>query len=291
MPIPADAVGIGLKPEHYRQAIDNDHKLQFFEVHAENFMGAGGPPHRWLHSFREAAPLSVHGVCLSVGGREPLCADHLTRLAVLVDRYTPTLVSEHLAWSSDNGVFFNDLIAPPLTRSTLENVCDHVEQMQSRLRQTILIENPSRYLPNVEIDLVEPNFLNELSKRTGCGLLLDINNVFVSAFNLGFDAARYIDGIGADAVKEIHLAGHAIDRCGALEIRIDNHGAAVCDEVWRLYNRFIERAGPRPTLIEWDTNVPAFHTLAGEAKKARACMNDLAFPSSKSLPTEQLRHG
>ncbi|HXI85968.1 MAG TPA: DUF692 domain-containing protein, partial [Parvularculaceae bacterium] len=226
-PIPALAAGIGLKPEHYKAAARGDHGLDFFEVHAENFMGAGGPPHRWLGAFRNDFPLSVHGVGLSIGGREALDKEHLSRLVAVVRRYEPALVSEHLAWSADGGMFFNDLLPPPLTESSLARVCDHVDEAQEALGRRILIENPSSYLAVGREDLGEPQFLNELARRTGCGVLFDINNVYVSAFNLGFDAARYIDEIDPAHVGEIHLAGHAVDHFEGVEIRVDNHGSPV----------------------------------------------------------------
>ncbi|MGE0408549.1 MAG: DUF692 family multinuclear iron-containing protein [Amphiplicatus sp.] len=274
-PVPPLAVGVGLKAPHYKEALEGLHEIDFFEVHAENFMGDGGPPHRWLHGFQAQFPLSIHGVCLSVGGREPLGTEHLQRLASLVERYEPALVSEHLAWSSDGGFFYNDLLSPPLTRTSLDRVCAHVEEIQDRLQREILIENPSQYLRLAQ-DIPEPEFLNEITRRTGCGLLLDVNNIFVSACNLGFDADAYIDAIEPASVKEIHLAGHAIDHYEGATIRVDNHGDRVCAEVMALFERFIRRGGPRPTLVEWDANIPAFETLVAEAGKARAAMQRAA---------------
>lgn len=265
LPLAADAVGVGLKAPHYREALEESHDIDFFEVHAENFMGDGGPPHRWLSGFQARFPLSVHGVCLSIGGRDALSSDHLGRLARLVERYRPALISEHLAWSSDGGFFYNDLLPPPLTSASLARACAHVREVQDRLGRQILIENPSQYLKPVDEEIPEPQFLNELASRTGCGLLLDINNVYVSACNLGFSAEAYLDAIDPDDVREIHLAGHAIDRFGDIVIRVDNHGAHVCENFMALFERFILKAGPRPTLIEWDTNVPPFETLKAEA--------------------------
>ncbi len=270
--VSSNAVGAGLKAAHYKEALAGGHGIDFFEVHAENFMGDGGPPHRWLTAFAADYPLSIHGVCLSIGGRDTLDTDHLDRLARLVARYQPALVSEHLAWSSDGGVFLNDLLPPPLTGETLARVTAHVDQTQSRLGRRILVENPSQYLHFSCSDIPESAFLNEVVRRTGCGLLLDINNVFVSASNIGFDANAYIDAIDASAVCEIHLAGHAIDHFDNIAIRVDNHGDHVCPEVLALYERFIRRAGARPTLIEWDANIPDFATLAGEAALARTAM-------------------
>lgn len=267
-----ESVGVGLKAPHYTDALDGAHGLTFFEIHAENFMGRGGPPHRWLSPIRERYPISVHGVCLSVGGRGPIDKEHLDRLALLVCKISPALVSEHLAWSADGGVFLNDLLPPPLTMRSLNMIASHIDEIQSHLRRSILIENPSSYLEWLRNDIAEPEFLNELAKRTGCGLLLDINNVYVSAKNCGFDAGEYVDAIDAGAVREIHLAGHAIDTNDNITLRVDNHGSRVCDEVFELYERFLTRAGPRPTLIEWDTDIPSFETLVAEAESARARM-------------------
>ncbi len=271
------SVGVGLKPAHYRDVLspnsgrvgagDPLSHIDFFEVHAENYMCEGGAPHAWLSEIRKHHPLSVHGVCLSLGGHDDLNRDHLERLRIVVDRYQPALVSEHMAWSAHDGVFYNDLIAPPLTEVTLERTAAHINQTQDALARRILIENPSQYL-NVPGDMSEPDFLNALARRTGCGLLLDINNIYVSACNLGFDAEAYLDAIDAGTVEEIHLAGHAIDRARGVEIRVDDHGSPVCADVGALYRRFIAQAGPRPTLIEWDTDTPPLGELALEAKKA-----------------------
>jgi hypothetical protein len=246
--------------------------LDFFEVHAENFFGDGGPPHRWLSAFRNDFAISIHGVSQSIGGRDALDKEHLARLKRLVERYQPAIVSEHLAWSADSGIYFNDLLAPPLSETALARAAEHVDETQEYLGRRILIENPSSYLPAAPGAMPEPEFLKRLVRRTGCGLLFDINNVYVSAVNIGIDAESYVDAVDAENVGEIHLAGCAADRFGDIELRIDDHGSAVRGEVWALYERFIARAGPRPTLLEWDTDVPSFATLAGEALKARAAM-------------------
>jgi uncharacterized protein (UPF0276 family) len=268
-PIPAHAAGVGLKPAHYSQALTGDHGLDFFEVHAENFMGEGGPPHRWLSAFREKFNLSIHGVCLSIGGQSPLDADHLARLKTLVDRYQPELVSEHLAWSAHNGTSHNDLLPSPLTNASFKTVKDHVNQVQDTLGRQILMENPSLYLLPQDTTISETEFLNELAKQTGCGLLLDINNIYVSAHNIGFKAEKYVDAVDESVVKEIHLAGHVIDQLDDVTMLVDNHGAPMCDEVIELYNRFVRRAGARPTLIEWDTDIPDFDVLISETKRAK----------------------
>ena len=279
IPLPAQCVGVGLKPAHYRDALSlgaladragfDPSVFSFFEVHAENFMGAGGPSHAWLTAIREKFPLSVHGVCLSIGGTAPLDTEHLQRLKTVVDRYDPVLVSEHLAWCAHETLFYNDLIAPPMTREHFARVCEHIDQVQTALGRKILIENPSQYL-KLPDEMSEPEFLNGLANKTGCGLLLDVNNIYVSAENIGFDAFAYLDAINSDHVGEIHLAGHAIDAASGL--RIDDHGSPVPDAVGALYQRFIERAGLRPTLVEWDTDTPPLAELAREAEKAKGWM-------------------
>ncbi len=270
--IPALSAGIGLKNQHFMEAARNPNAVDFFEVHAENFMGAGGPPHHWLTQIRDQAPLSLHGVCLSIGGRERLDRDHLHRLAEIVDVYQPSLVSEHLAWSSDEGVFFNDLLAPPLTEATLTRIAENVDELQCTLGCTVLIENPSTYAAAPDTDIPEPEFLNALARTSGCGLLLDINNVYVSAKNCGFNARDYVDAIEVKYVGEIHMAGHAIDQFEGRELLVDNHGAAPCAEVVELFKSFIGKAGPRPTLLEWDTDTPPFESLAAQAGQLRAIL-------------------
>jgi uncharacterized protein (UPF0276 family) len=256
--------------------------VDFVEAHAENYMGSGGPPHRWLSAIRERFPLSFHGVCLSIGGRDPLDVDHLRRLAAIVDIYQPDLVSEHLAWSADGGIFLNDLLPPPLTKSSLLTIVAHVDQVQSALKRTILVENPSSYLAFACADYSEPDFINELALRTGCGILLDINNVYVSAFNLGFSADKYVDAIDAGRVFEIHMAGHALDEFDGGALRIDNHGSAPSNEVCDLYQRFIRRAGPRPTLLEWDTDIPEFDVMTAETARLRRLMKE-ATPAREAI--------
>lgn len=280
---PAQSVGVSLKAAHYQDALSQSHGLGFFEVHAENFMAAGGPPLRWLDAIRDRFPISLHGVCLSVGGRDPLDGDHLERLAALVERVEPALVSEHLAWSADGGCFLNDLLPPPLTAQTLTRISEHVDEIQWRLKRRILIENPSSYLDWDCNDIPEAAFLNEIAQRTGCGLLLDINNVFVSASNIGFDAAAYLDDINADAVDEIHLAGHSVDSFQNVTVLVDNHGDHVCDDVWSLFERFVGRVGARPTLVEWDTNTPPLKILAREAAKAAAFMTPIDLKEARHV--------
>jgi hypothetical protein len=262
------AAGIGLKARHYAEIIEARPSLAFVEVHAENYMGAGGPPHRWLTAIRQHYGLSVHGVGLSLGADQPLDQDHLDALARLVDRYQPELVSEHLAWAGIDGTYLNDLLPIPYTPYTLDLVCRHVDQVQEHLARQILVENPSAYIDYAETAIPEQDFLAALVHRTGCALLLDVNNLFVSARNLGLDEQAYLAGLPATAVAEYHLAGHHLHRRGNAEIRIDNHGSRVCDEVWALYRAAVARFGRHPTLIEWDTDVPELFVLLDEAARA-----------------------
>ncbi|WP_108682887.1 DUF692 family multinuclear iron-containing protein [Methyloceanibacter sp. wino2] len=267
-PIPRKG-GVGLKPEHYRDILDGAPKIGWFEIHAENYMGAGGPPHAYLTAIRERYPLSLHGVGLSIGGAGPLDADHLARLRALADRYQPALFSEHLAWSSHDTVYLNDLLPLPYTQETLARVCDHIDQVQNAMNRQMLLENPSTYVAYAETTMREVDFLREVVRRTGCGLLLDVNNVFVQAANHGFKPADYLDIFPMEHVGEIHLGGHAedADEDGSL-LLIDDHGREVADPVWTLYARALARTGPVPTLIEWDNDVPDWPVLFAEAKRA-----------------------
>jgi uncharacterized protein (UPF0276 family) len=262
--IPA-RVGIGFKPEHMPDIMQSPPRVGWFEIHAENYMGAGGAPHRHLEWVRERYPLSVHGVGLSIGGSGPLDKTHLQRLKALIDRYEPGLFSEHLAWSAHEGAYFNDLLPLPYTVEALAHVAVHVEEAQSALGQPILIENPSTYTAFEVSEMTEAEFLTALARKTGCGLLLDVNNVYVSALNHGFD---YIDAFPVEYVGEIHLAGHfeTKDNAGA-PLLIDAHDGPVHDAVWAL---FVRRCGPVPILIEWDNDIPALAVLVAEAEKANA---------------------
>ena len=249
--------------------------LDFFEVHAENYMVAGGPRLRELTQLRERHALSLHGVGLGIGGEAPLDARHLDRLAALVRRFEPRWVSEHLAWSSHGGVCFNDLLPLPYDRATLARVCEHVDRVQERLGRRLLLENPSTYVEFVHSTFDEAGFLAEVQRRTGCALLLDVNNLHVSGVNHGRDARAMLDdllvALPRGAVREIHLAGHSEDRDAAgAPMLIDDHGAPVAAEVWALYRHAIERLGATPTLIERDNHLPAFEVLQAEAEQARA---------------------
>lgn len=268
-PIPARA-GVGLKAEHYRDILETKPEIGWFEVHPENYMGAGGPPHKYLEAIRRDYPLSLHGVGLSLGSAEPVSPDHLSRLAALIERYEPALVSEHVSWSVLDGTYFNDLLPLPYTEETMDALSDNISRTQDALGRTILVENPSTYLEFEASHIPEPEFLLEVARRTGCGLLLDINNVFVCARNHGFDVEDYLAQIPPALVGEIHMAGHAVETKGNRELRIDDHGSPVIDEVWTLYADYMARAPHVPTLIEWDRHIPSWDVLLAEAQKADA---------------------
>lgn len=269
MPTIPSRAGLGLKPEHYRDVLELRPDLGFFEVHAENYMGDGGPPHRWLERIRRDYPLSLHGVALSLGSEGSLDREHLKRLKVLIDRYQPGLFSEHLAWSTHEDAYLDDLLPLPYTEETLARICDHIDEAQEFLGRRLLLENPSTYLLFEESTLSETDFLREIARRTSCGLLLDVNNVFVSAVNHGTDARSYIDAFPIEHVGEIHLAGHD-ERTddGGTPLLIDAHGSPVADSVWTLYAHVVALAGPKPTLIERDANVPPLPELLAEAARA-----------------------
>ena len=258
--------GVGFKPEHFEAIMAGGREVGFFEIHAENYMGDGGPPHRRLEALRARYPLSLHGVGLSIGGPRPLDRAHLKRLATLRRRYEPGLFSEHLAWSSHDAGFLDDLLPLPYTRETLRIVCDHIDETQEAVGR-MLLENPSTYVRFAESDIPETEFLAEIARRTGCGLLLDVNNVEVQAGNHGFDAFAYLDAFPLEAVEEIHLAGYAD---AADDLRIDAHDSPVRPRVWALYARVVSRIGRKPTLIEWDNDVPDWPTLQAEAARANA---------------------
>ncbi len=265
-------VGVGLKAQHYDFILDHLPELSFFEVHAENYMTEGGAHHRYLGAIADRYRLSLHGVGMSLGSSEGLDKDHLARFARLVERYDPWLVSEHLAWSRQGGVYLNDLLPLPLNQETLAIVADNVAEMQDALGRKILVENPSAYLAFKSSDMPEVEYLSALAERTGCGLLLDVNNVYVSAMNMKWDAKAYLDSVPSSLVGEIHLAGHLLKDVEGCPLRIDDHGSRVCDNVWHLYDQLIRRIGPRPTLIEWDTDVPSFSDIEAEAMQALSLM-------------------
>lgn len=260
--------GLGLKPQHFDAALACAARGLWFEVHSENYYVAGGPRLAWLEAIRERHPISLHGVSLSLAADAAPDAVHLARLADLTRRVEPAMVSEHLAWSFWNGAYQPDLLPFPRTHEALARIASNISITQDALKRPIAIENPSHYLLIDGHQWTEIDFLTELTRRTGCGLLLDVNNVYVSARNLGFDAARYLDHFPADAIKEIHLAGHAQDPNLGAALLIDSHDAPVSADVWALYERLIRRIGPRPTLIERDENLPAFDVLLDERARA-----------------------
>lgn len=265
--------GIGYKPAFFDDLAAGRHRPAFLEVHAENYMGDGGRPHAELTRLRADVPLSLHGVGLSIGGAGPLDRDHLDRLSRLMRRYEPAIFSEHLAWSSHDTVFLNDLLPVAYDRATLDRVADHIDEVQDRLGCRMLLENPSTYVAFAAATLDEIDFLAEIVARTGCGLLLDVNNVQVSCVNHGRDPLAYLDAFPVEAVGEIHLAGHAedTDDDGRL-LLIDAHDRPVAPDVWTLYDRALSRAGPLPTLIEWDNDVPPLAVVMAEAARAEAIL-------------------
>ncbi len=268
--------GVGLKAQHYHEILETKPDVGWFEFHPENYMGAGGPPHKYLSAIRESYPLSLHGVSLSLGSAEPLNQEHLKHLRHLIHRYEPDLVSEHIAWCSLGGTYFDDLIALPYTEETLNIVCDHVSETQDFLGRQILVENPATYLQFQQSEIPEPEFLLAVIKRTGCGILLDVNNAYVAAQNHGFDAAAYIDQIPAEFIGEIHLSGHTLELLDGAELRIDDHGCEVIDDVWSLYSKVMQRAPHAPVLIEWDTRIPEWSVLLGQARMADRLANRIA---------------
>lgn len=267
------AAGVGFKPAHFADLRGSDRRLGFIEVHAENYMGAGGLPHAQLTALRADYALSIHGVGLSIGGAGGLDAGHLRRLRALCDRYQPDSFSEHLAWSSHGAAYLNDLLPLPYTPETLALVVSHVGQVQEALGRRMLLENPSTYVQFDQSTIPEVDFLAEVAARSGCGLLLDVNNVFVSATNHGTDPLAYLARFPLDRVAEVHLGGHAEDMLPSGPLLIDAHGTPVADPVWALYGDLIARTGPVATLIEWDNDVPDWPVLAAEAARAQAILD------------------
>jgi len=279
----ASLAGTSFKHEHLSAILAEGAEGGFFEVHAENYMGAGGPPHRALERIRFDHPVSLHGVCMSIGGPQPLDRDHLERFRALVGRYEPALVSEHLAWSTHATTYFNDLLPLPYTCATLMRVCEHIDEVQEAIGRRILLENPSAYLAFASSTMSETDFIREIADRTGCGLLLDVNNVFVSANNHGYAALDYLSEFPLEEVGEIHLAGHAeqSDDEGEL-LLIDSHDGPVADAVWKLYEIVVSRCGPIPTLIEWDSKIPEWSVLKAEAAAAQAILSRVRSSSLRS---------
>ncbi len=271
--------GLGLKAEHFQVVLETRPDLGFFEVHAENYMVAGGPFHQYLGLVREQYPLSLHGVGLSIGAEGPLDQQHLERLALLIERYQPRAFSEHLAWSTHGPVFLNDLLPLAYDQATLQRVCEHVDQVQSTLKQPMLLENPATYLQWERSTLGEADFISEVVRRTGCGLLLDVNNVYVCSINHQRDAQAYIEALPLHAVGEIHLAGFAEDADNLGDrLLIDDHGAPIDPAVWTLYQQVLTKIGAIPTLIERDNRVPDFAVLLGEAAQAQSLLDRVEIP-------------
>jgi uncharacterized protein (UPF0276 family) len=266
-PIPAQA-GIGLRSHHFREILDAPPSVAWMETHPENYFGDGGASLRILERIRSRYPLSLHGVGLSLGSTDPIDCVHLHKLKVLIDRFEPAFVSEHLSWSSVGGRCFNELLPLPYTPESLDHICSRIEEVQDALKRPLLIENITRYLTWQDSTVPEGEFMAEAAKRTGCGILLDLNNVYVNAINFCLDPLDVLRAIPAKAVWEIHLAG--FDRFGRR--LIDTHGQAVHPDVWKLYEWAIDRFGPRPTLIEWDTNMPPLPVLVEQAKQAETML-------------------
>lgn len=268
-----NAPGVGYKPQHFDDLRANPDPVEWVEIHAENYMGDGGRPHAQLTALADAFAISVHGVGLSIGGETPLDTDHLARLKKLCDWIKPASFSEHLAWSTHGAEFMNDLLPLPYTPETLARVAAHINQVQDVLGRQMLLENPSSYLVFAESSLSETDFLSELTQRTGCGLLLDVNNVFISATNLGVSPAAYIDAYPTEKVREIHVGGHDedADDHGHL-LLIDSHAKPVVDPVWSLLDHTLAQTGPAPVLVEWDNDVPDWPVLRQEADRAAAAL-------------------
>lgn len=268
-----NCAGLGFKPEHFAAIRQGAASVGFFEVHAENYMCAGGLPHAQLTALRSDYALSLHGVGLSIGGPGRLNRNHLMRLRTLCDRYEPESFSEHLAWSSHGADYLNDLLPLPYTEETLAIVCDHVDEVQEVLGRRMLLENPSTYVLFEQSTIPEVDFLTEVARRSGCGLLLDVNNVFVSATNHRMDARAYLAAFPLEMVGEVHLGGHDAEELPSGPLLIDAHGTPVADPVWALYAEVIARGGPRPTLIEWDNDLPDWPVLLAEAQRAQSILD------------------
>ncbi len=265
-------IGVSLKSQHFEDVLSLKPDLAFFEVHAENYMSEGGAHHRYLEIIRAEYELSIHGVGMSLGSAQGLDAEHLKHFVEVVDRYKPALVSEHLAWSVNDGYYLSDLLPLPLNAESMMVVSQNIDQMQQALGRQILVENPSAYLAFEKSEIPEPEFLSEMVEKTGCGLLLDVNNVYVSGTNMGWSTSEYLNNLPMEAVGEIHLAGHAVRDIEGNKLLIDDHGSVVCDEVWDLYQTAVTKAGRVATLVEWDSNVPNFQVLLTEAEKAASLL-------------------
>jgi uncharacterized protein (UPF0276 family) len=273
---PPVGAGVSFKPDHYKDLSNGQVELSFIEVHAENYMGSGGRRIAMLDRLRQYYSLSLHGVGLSIGGAAPPDPHHLQRVNAICERFQPCSFSEHLAWSTHEGAYFNDLLPLPYTAQTLGRVCDHIDLIQTTLKREILLENPATYIMFSESTWTEVDFIHQIAQRTGCGLLLDLNNVHISARNQGFSAQDYIAHFPLQKVREIHLAGHAIEQFDDEELLIDTHDRAVGEEVWDLFETVVATIGPIATLIEWDQDIPQFSTLFADAQRANTLLTHYA---------------
>ena len=274
-PLVGAAVGIGLRAPHVREIIERSPALDFLEIHSENYFSAGGPHLAALRRLRADYPISAHGVGLSLGSAQPVSELHLARLARLVEWLEPALISEHLSWGASGDLHLNDLLPLPYSAEALAHMVRAVDHAQARLRRRLSIENVSSYLQLPGSDMSEWEFLVELAKRSGCGILLDVNNIYVSACNHGFDPLTYIDAIPSTLISELHVAGHSLQRFDGVDILVDTHDQRVCAEVWSLLHYALRRCGPIPVLVEWDSTLPALTVLENEAATARACLDDV----------------
>ncbi len=278
-PISAKA-GVGLRQQHLLNFVEGGADVSWVEVHAENFMGVGGPRLNGLLAVRDHYPVSLHGVGTSLGSAEGLDLEHLIKFSKLIDQVEPALISEHLSWSVTGGQYLNDLLPLPLNKESFQIVSNNIDKMQNHFKRQILIENPSVYLSLNNSDIPEFEFLNNLAKTTGCELLLDVNNIYVSCVNTGSNPAEYIKHIDFDKVKEIHIAGHSEEYFEGQKVLIDTHGSPVCDDVWKLLDKALEFGGTKPVLMEWDTNLPSFEILMDDVYKADEIINrysDIAY--------------
>ncbi len=276
--------GVCLKPQHYQDILGSLPDVGWFEIHAENYLGAGGAPLHNLEKICQHYPLSIHGVGMSIGSADGIDKDHLKRVAALVNRFQPASFSEHLAWSTHDNVFYSDLLPVPYNRLVEDIVCEHIDLVQSTMKRQMLLENPSNYLTLESSTMEETEFLQNIIRRTGCGLLLDVNNVYVSAQNCGYSARDYISAVGIEHVGEIHLAGHSQDDSVAEEILlIDAHDREVAQQVWSLFEYTLALGGAQPSLIEWDNSVPEFEILMGEMQKADSTASGTAIETGKKV--------
>ena len=272
-PIPARA-GIGLRGPHYKEFVDTRPTVGFVEVHSENYFGQGGVPHYYLERVRHDYPLSIHGVGLSLGSTDPLNIKHLRRLRQLVEAYQPEFISEHLSWGSISGRYLNDLLPLPYTEEAVQHLAERISQVQDYLQRPVMVENVSCYLQFTHSHLTEWEFVSAVADLAQCHVLLDINNIYVNACNHGFDSIDFLKGIRGDLVREIHLAGHTVNEYEQGKIIIDTHDHRVCHDVWMLFEKAIQRYGPKPTLIEWDTNLPELQVLLDESVIAQNILTE-----------------